>query len=352
VIKDSKAYKIYLSYATGAATPKKARKFKKPASPSKKQTLVLEDEPAKNAEKSVPAKEDVSSKKSSRKKSAGVVIKDTPGVSVSKKKAQTKVDRGKGMDLLSNVALLEVAQLKKVLKKRKQDTHMLHVSGLDDGVGSQPKVPDELQDKTTGINEGTGTIPGVPDVPKDQSKNENESWGESGDDDDCNDDDSDDDNDDDSDNDGGDNDSDDERTKSDEDENPNLNQNDDDIEEEYEDEYIHVNVKLKDVEHREEGKGDAEMTEDGHDDVTQETTYDQVEDDAHVTLTIAHVSQKIEVTLQSSSVSSDFATQFLNLDNVPPADNEIISMMNVDVRHEEPSNQTPSLLTIHDAQIV
>ncbi|GKB37393.1 hypothetical protein Tco_0882335 [Tanacetum coccineum] len=46
-IKDSKAYKIYLAYATRVATPKKARKFKKPTSPSKKQTLVLEDEPAK-----------------------------------------------------------------------------------------------------------------------------------------------------------------------------------------------------------------------------------------------------------------------------------------------------------------
>ncbi|GJW32863.1 hypothetical protein Tco_0052895 [Tanacetum coccineum] len=73
---------------------------------------LLEDEPAKKpkrAEKSVLAKEDVSSKKSLRKNSAGVVIRDTPGVSVSKKKAQTKVDRGKGMDLLSDVALLEVA---------------------------------------------------------------------------------------------------------------------------------------------------------------------------------------------------------------------------------------------------
>ncbi|GJZ32317.1 hypothetical protein Tco_0577753 [Tanacetum coccineum] len=90
VIKDYKAYKIYLSYAIGVATPKKARKFKKLASPSKKQTLVLEDEPAKKPkrdEKSVPAKEDVSSKKSSRKKSAGVVIRDTPDVSLLKKKA-------------------------------------------------------------------------------------------------------------------------------------------------------------------------------------------------------------------------------------------------------------------------
>ncbi|GKF70843.1 hypothetical protein Tco_0203900 [Tanacetum coccineum] len=71
-IKDSKAYKIYLAFATGKATPKKARKFKKIALPSNKKTLVLEDEPAKKpkrakhpepAKKSAPAKEDVSSKR-------------------------------------------------------------------------------------------------------------------------------------------------------------------------------------------------------------------------------------------------------------------------------------------------
>ncbi|GJV35746.1 hypothetical protein Tco_1408223 [Tanacetum coccineum] len=38
-----------------------------------------------------------------------VVIRDTPGVSVLKKKAPTKVDRGKGMDLLSEAALLEAS---------------------------------------------------------------------------------------------------------------------------------------------------------------------------------------------------------------------------------------------------
>ncbi|GKG53863.1 hypothetical protein Tco_0555263, partial [Tanacetum coccineum] len=32
---------------------------------------------------------------------------------------------------------------------------MLHVSGSGDEVGSQPKVPNELQSKTTGTNEGT-----------------------------------------------------------------------------------------------------------------------------------------------------------------------------------------------------
>ncbi|GKD15195.1 hypothetical protein Tco_1199602, partial [Tanacetum coccineum] len=112
-------------------------KFNKIASPTKKQTLVLEEEPVKKPKRpkqSAPAKKD--------------------------KKAPATTDRSKGIDLLSEAALLEDAKMKKVLK-----------------------------------------------------------WSKRGDDDDSNDDDSDDD----SDDDGGDNDSDNERTESDEDENPNLN---------------------------------------------------------------------------------------------------------------------------------
>nr|GEW80575.1 hypothetical protein [Tanacetum cinerariifolium] len=45
-MQNSTAYKTYLAFATGAATPKKARKFKKPASLSKKETLVTVKEPA------------------------------------------------------------------------------------------------------------------------------------------------------------------------------------------------------------------------------------------------------------------------------------------------------------------
>ncbi|GJZ11650.1 hypothetical protein Tco_0546409 [Tanacetum coccineum] len=200
-----------------------------------------------------------------------VVIRDTPGVYMSKKKAPTKADRGKGMDLISDAALLEAAQLKKTLKKSMLETKKLHASGSD---------------------EGTGTKPRVPDVPKYQSESENKSWGDSKDDD-SNDDDSDDvsNDDDDVDSDaGGDIEpSNGEKTDFDEDENPNLNQNEDE-EEEYEEE-------LKDTEHEEEGKGDADMTDAGHDDGTQQTTYEQVKDDEHV-------------------------------------------------RHEEPSTQTPSLLNI------
>ncbi|GJW98529.1 hypothetical protein Tco_0180337 [Tanacetum coccineum] len=106
------------------------------------------------------------------------------------------------------------------------------------------------------------------------------------------------------------------------------------------------NVRLKDTEHEEEGKGDAVMTDVGRDDGTQQTTYEQVKDDEHVILKTIHDTQKTEGTLQSSFISSDFANQFLNLDNAPPVDNEVVSMMNVKVRHEEPSTQTPSLLTI------
>nr|GFA67716.1 hypothetical protein [Tanacetum cinerariifolium] len=66
----------YLAFATGEVTPKTARKFKKIASPLKKKTLVLEEEPAKKpkrakhlepAKESAPTKRDVSSKKPSRK---------------------------------------------------------------------------------------------------------------------------------------------------------------------------------------------------------------------------------------------------------------------------------------------
>ncbi|GJT88409.1 hypothetical protein Tco_1070126 [Tanacetum coccineum] len=103
-IKDFKAYKTYIDFATGKASPKKSRKFKKVASPSKKLSLVLEKEPV---EKPKQAKKPA--KKSTIVPTTGIVIKDTLGVSVSKKKAPTKVDRGKGMDLLSEVALLKAA---------------------------------------------------------------------------------------------------------------------------------------------------------------------------------------------------------------------------------------------------
>ncbi|GJY51662.1 hypothetical protein Tco_0442509 [Tanacetum coccineum] len=80
-MKESKAYKTYLGYAIGVIPPKIARKFKK-ASPYKKDSdlFPVDEEP-------------------------------------SKRKEKVDVNHGKGIDLLSEVALTEEAQMKEVRKK-------------------------------------------------------------------------------------------------------------------------------------------------------------------------------------------------------------------------------------------
>nr|GEW99578.1 hypothetical protein [Tanacetum cinerariifolium] len=259
-------------------------RFKKVGSPSRKLSFVLEEEPTVK-----PKRAKKPAKKSTTVPIAGVVIRKTPSESMPKKKTLAKVDRGKGMDLLSDV--IELLPNQRFLMRKK--TRQLGDSGDDDG----------------------------------------------------SDDDSDDD---DSDADGGNEASDSEKIDSDEDDYPNLNQNDDeeakyekeyvctpDIfeftedDEEYEELYKDVNVRLKDIEHKEERKGDEEMTDVGCDDGTQQTTYEQVKDDKHVILTTVQDTQKTEVPLQSLSISFEFTNQFLKLDNVPTIDIEVVSMMNV-----------------------
>ncbi|GJX29315.1 hypothetical protein Tco_0237394 [Tanacetum coccineum] len=331
--KDSKAYKTYYDFATGKVKPKKARNFKKVASPSRKLSPVLEAEPVKKAKRvKRPAK------KSTTTPRTGVIIRDTLGVSVSKKKAPTKGDIGKGMELLFDAALLEAAQ-----------------------------VPDESEDKTTGTDEGTSTKPGVPDVPTYESEIENESWGDNQDDES---------NDDDDDNDrytkNGESKrimmviyaNDIERTDSDDDENPSFTLKDYDeeehdkekesddnyenvFEEEDDDVYKDVDARSLGAEHGKERKGDEEMTDDDQN-VYQEKSYKQVIEDAHVTLTS---SQKTESSKQSSYVSSDFASKFLILENVPPVVDEVTSMMNVKSHQEESSTQAPSLFTVPETAI-
>ncbi|GKE12222.1 hypothetical protein Tco_1415773 [Tanacetum coccineum] len=243
-IRDSKAYKPYYDFATGKVPPKKARKYKKVSLPSRKLSPVLEKEPAEK-----PKKAKKPTKKSTIVPTTGVVIRDTPGVPVSKKKAPSKGDRGKGMELLSDATLLKATQVKEALQKSKKDSHMLHASGSGDRVCSQQKVVDESQDKTTGTNKGTSTKLGVPNVPKYLSESENESWGDS--------------------------EEEDVRTPD------SFEFNDD--EEEYDELYKDVDVKLLDAESEKERKGDAKMT-DADESNSQEKSYEQVIEDAHVTL--------------------------------------------------------------------
>nr|GEZ45956.1 hypothetical protein [Tanacetum cinerariifolium] len=247
-IKDSKAYKTYYDFATRKTTPKKARKYKKVASPSRKLSIVLEEEPA------------VKPKKANKPAKKSTTVPTT--------------------------ALLEVTQIKEALKKSKKDSHMLHPSGSGDGVGSQPKVPDESEDKKTCTDEGTGTKPGVHDVSKYQYESENESWGDSEDYDNVNDSD---------DVSKGDDDkadiNEEEETQEDEyihtpDYYVPTNEETNDENKEFDDEdynqlYKDVNIRLKVAEHKEVSKGDAEMTDATHESASQEKSYKQVIEDAH-----------------------------------------------------------------------
>ncbi|GJV57603.1 hypothetical protein Tco_1458608 [Tanacetum coccineum] len=338
-----------LAFATRAVTPKKERKIKKPASPLKKKDLVAVEEPA-----AKPVK-----KPAARRQTNGVQITNTPSMFVSKKKAPAKVERSKGIELLYDPASLEEAQLKMAIKRSKRETNIHQAYGSSEGADLESEVPDEPKGKSIDTSEGTGLKPGVPDVSKaDSSESKYESWGDSDDDDNDND-----------------QQSDDERTESDDDKSADLNKTDD----EEEDEFVHtpddyvptddenvddeeyecinkemyddVNMELKDAEPANEEKGDEEMTHAehvnaDHEEVSQEVAGDQVRDNAQATVMAASTIQKTEVPLQSSSISLDYATKFLNFDNILSGETEIISMMDIKVQHEDPSIQTSPLLTV------
>ncbi|GJZ24104.1 hypothetical protein Tco_0561563 [Tanacetum coccineum] len=165
-MRETKAYKTYLSYATGVTPPKKARKFKKPASPKLTTFPVSPEEPTRKSKRvKRPAN------KSTNAPTAGVVIRDIPVMSLSKKKEKVTVEKRKGIDLLSKVALTKEAQYEEVRKKSLRDFHKTHPSGSGI-VTSAAKI------KPSVTNEGTGAKPGVPDVTEEEStESEAESWG-------------------------------------------------------------------------------------------------------------------------------------------------------------------------------
>ncbi|GJZ25112.1 hypothetical protein Tco_0562571 [Tanacetum coccineum] len=267
--------------------------------PSRKLSLVKEAEHVKKAKRvRRPAK------KSTTTPTTGVVLGNTLGVSVSKKKAPAKADRSKGIEILSDVALSEAAQLKEATKRSKKDFHISQESGSGNGTNFESGVPDEKQRKSSGTDEGTD------------------------DNDDLNDDDNDDDN-------------------ANDDENPSFTLKDYDEEEhdeeyesndEYEnvfeeengDLYKDVDVRSLGAEHENERKGDEDMI-DADQNVSQEQSYEKVIEDAHVTLTAL---QNTNDSKQSSFVSLDFANQFLILEKAPPSDHEVASLMNIKMSYE------------------
>ncbi|GJR51698.1 hypothetical protein Tco_1402219, partial [Tanacetum coccineum] len=194
--------------------------------------------------------------------------------------------------------------------------------GEGDGTDFESGVPDEQKHKTSGADEGTDS--------DDDERNDDNSDEVTKDDDE-----------DDVESDANDNKeaSDSEKTESDEDENLNLNQNDDEEDEKEEDD---VRTPYS-FEFNDDDEEYDELYKDVNVSASEEKSYEQVIKDVHVTLTS---SQKTEGSKQSFSVSSDFASKFLNLDNAPPVIDEVASMMNVKTSHEELSTQTPPNISV------
>ncbi|GJY84630.1 hypothetical protein Tco_0498656 [Tanacetum coccineum] len=169
-MKESKAYKTYLGHATGVVSPKIARKFKK-ASPTKKDSdlVPVDEEPIRKGKR---VKRSV--KKSSTKPTTGIVIREPPVETKSKGKEKEKVDvaRGKGIELLSEVALTEKALLKEVRKKSLRDFHKTHPSGSGTGATKPPSVE---KITPTVISEGTDDSNKKQEASDEGSRQENES---------------------------------------------------------------------------------------------------------------------------------------------------------------------------------
>ncbi|GJX63359.1 putative nucleotidyltransferase, ribonuclease H [Tanacetum coccineum] len=130
-----------------------------------------------------------------------------------------------------------------------------------------------------------------------------------------------------------------EEEKIDDEENMDEEEDDEVTKELYND--VNVNLGNRDADMTDADKGGADQQN-----VSQESGFKQVEEDAHVTLTPVLDILKTDEPVQSYSVSSDFTSKLLNLENPSLADNEIASLMDTIVRHEEPGSRTSSLYTV------
>ncbi|GJZ68645.1 hypothetical protein Tco_0631885 [Tanacetum coccineum] len=179
-------------------------------------------------------------KKSSTKPATTIVVREPLVETKSKGNKKEKVDaaRGKGIELLSEVALTEKAQLKEVRKKSLRDFH-----------------------KTPPSGSGTG--------PENLQESESESWGN------------------------------DEDDNNNEQESSNEGSEQENVSEEQESDSEQDN-ESKDDEIESEGS-DVEMNEAQQGNENLETTQEQVIDDAHVTVTIVTKKTKVPVTSSSRS---------------------------------------------------
>nr|GEZ23375.1 hypothetical protein [Tanacetum cinerariifolium] len=225
----------------------------------------------------------------------------------SKRKEKVDVTRGKGIKLLSEIALTEEAQMKEVRKKSLRDFHKSHPSGSGTVSEKQPRV-DKITPTVT--SEGTGDKPRVFDVTEDDptengseldSESDQQEYEEEVKDDDEDDDDND-------------------KFEGDKDRgmDDTTNQFSDDVQDK---------------------KADVEMTDAQNEKENLNITQEQVFEDAHVTITT--VAKESEVPDASFSHSSDLASKFLNFLDIHPNDAKIVSPLDVHVLHETVQSEEP-----------
>nr|GFB65163.1 hypothetical protein [Tanacetum cinerariifolium] len=102
-------------------------------------------------------------KKSTETPASGVVIREAPEMPLTKKKEKVDVTRGKGIELLSQVALTEDAQYEEVQNKSMRDFHKTHHSWS--GIVTKTALS-VAKIKPSATSKGTGVKLGVPDVAK------------------------------------------------------------------------------------------------------------------------------------------------------------------------------------------
>ncbi|GJT24540.1 hypothetical protein Tco_0894477 [Tanacetum coccineum] len=215
-----------------------------------------------------------------------------------KKKQPVKMPKSKGLDVLSKVALTEAEQLKIATKRSKTQFHNSHTSGSGDGIDTQSK----------------------------EYESEKESWGDSGEEDendenifeDKSDGNDDDDDANDDDNQGDDTNDYDKETDSDSTESDRIK-------------ILVLNQSNTEYYEEEEKTDDEETMDEEEDDEVTKELYDDV--NMNLGNEDTDMTNKADEPIQSSSVSFDFTSKLLNLENPSPDDNEIASLMETSAHH-------------------
>nr|GEU36543.1 hypothetical protein [Tanacetum cinerariifolium] len=248
--------------------------------------------------------------------------------------------RGKGIELMSDVSLTKEAQYKEVIKKSLRDFYKTHPSGS--GTATKPTSKEEsFKSETESWRNDEDESNNDQDTRSDESDQEKAS--------------------------------DDDKTQSD-------NKNESDFEHETNESGSEFDQEEKekiedDKEEEEEeivktSSNDSDDEDEtkvadkvkGYEDEEMDYTTSQLYDDVDIRLnepvdsnkgfvqeegTNVAMANKMKVPVTRSYHSSDLAAKFLNFVDIPHSDAEIISPLDVYVHHKVPSQQTPTLLTVH-----